>query len=134
MLASELLGWQEDNLIIREGKIVNRSSSEEVTFEDIVSRTGGSISGEASIDEGDEIPYMSFTAHIAEVEIDPGTGTVWLKRYTAAHETGKVVNPQGFTAQIEGGVIQGIGHSLMEELTAEDGRIRSLCSRDWATI
>tara|TARA_B100000029_G_scaffold368747_1_gene362479 strand:- start:306 stop:2564 length:2259 start_codon:yes stop_codon:yes gene_type:complete len=131
LLASELLGWQEDNLIVREGKIVNRSSSEEVTFEDIVSRTGGSISGEASIDEGDEIPYMSFTAHIAEVEIDPWTGTVWLKRYTAAHETGKVVNPQGFTAQIEGGVIQGIGHSLMEELTAEDGRILNQSFADY---
>ena len=74
---------------------------------------------------------MSFTAHIAEVEIDPGTGTVWLKRYTAAHETGKVVNPQGFTAQIEGGVIQGVGHSLMEELTAEDGRILNQSFADY---
>ncbi len=43
-------------------------------------------------------------------------------RFTAAHDVGKAVNPALVEGQVEGGVLQGIGFALMEDLKVEDGR------------
>jgi len=54
--------------------------------------------------------------HVAEVEIDPDTGVVKIVRYTAANDFGTVVNPMIVAGQLHGGVAQGIGQVLMEEV------------------
>jgi CO/xanthine dehydrogenase Mo-binding subunit len=54
------------------------------------------------------------------VAVDPGTGTVRVVRYAAAHDIGHAVNPTLIEGQIEGGVMQGIGMALMEELLYDD--------------
>ncbi|MFC2049571.1 xanthine dehydrogenase family protein molybdopterin-binding subunit [Chloroflexota bacterium] len=54
--------------------------------------------------------------HIAEVEVDIDTGQVKISKYTAAQDVGKAINPLVVEGQIQGSVIQGIGHSLKEEL------------------
>jgi CO/xanthine dehydrogenase Mo-binding subunit len=65
----------------------------------------------------------TFHCHGAEVLVDVQTGRVRVTRYVAAHDTGRVVNPMGVRGQVEGGVVQGIGYALFEEvLTASDGR------------
>jgi len=46
-----------------------------------------------------------------------------LQRFTTAHDTGTILNPIGHQGQIEGGLVQGIGYGLMEELRVEDGRV-----------
>ena len=53
--------------------------------------------------------------HIAEVEIDPETGAIELKRYTALDDFGTLVNPMLVEGQVHGGVAQGIGQALLEQ-------------------
>nr|HEV8011470.1 xanthine dehydrogenase family protein molybdopterin-binding subunit [Bradyrhizobium sp.] len=52
--------------------------------------------------------------HVAEVEIDPETGTVQIVRYTGVNDFGTIVNPMLVAGQLHGGVAQGIGQALME--------------------
>jgi CO/xanthine dehydrogenase Mo-binding subunit len=68
-------------------------------------------------------PAPSFCAHAAEVTVDEDTGEVSVKRYAAAHDVGKAINPAGCEGQIEGGVCMGLGLALMEELRIEDGKV-----------
>ena len=69
--------------------------------------------------------YPTFHCHAAEVEVDPGTGEVKVVQYAAAHDVGYAVNPALVEGQIHGGVVQGIGMALMEEIIYEDGRGQS---------
>lgn len=62
---------------------------------------------------------------VAEVEVDPDTGEVTVIRVTSVHDVGKAINPAGVTGQIEGGVVQGMGYALMEELACRDGVVLS---------
>lgn len=52
--------------------------------------------------------------HVAEVEVDPETGTIAIVRYTGVNDFGVVVNPLLVAGQVHGGVAQGIGQALME--------------------
>jgi aerobic carbon-monoxide dehydrogenase large subunit len=54
--------------------------------------------------------------HVAEVEIDPETGVVKIVRYSGANDFGTIVNPMIVAGQLHGGVAQGIGQALMEEV------------------
>ena len=54
--------------------------------------------------------------HVAEVEIDPDTGVTRIVRYFAVNDFGTVVNPMIVAGQLHGGVAQGIGQALMEEV------------------
>lgn len=67
------------------------------------------------------IAHHTFTngCHIAEVEIDPETGTIAVRRYLVCDDVGKIVNPMIVRGQVHGGVAQGLGQALMEN-TAYD--------------
>ncbi len=54
--------------------------------------------------------------HVCEVEVDPETGGIELVSYTAVNDFGVVVNPLLLEGQVHGGLVQGIGQALMEEL------------------
>jgi aldehyde oxidoreductase len=66
---------------------------------------------------GQGTPYAvyGYGAQMVELAVDPALGTVRLIKITAAHDLGRVINPQLATGQIEGGIAQGIGLALMEE-------------------
>jgi CO/xanthine dehydrogenase Mo-binding subunit len=68
---------------------------------------------------------MTFGVQVAEVAVDVETGEVRVERIAAIHDVGRVINPLGASSQVEGGVIQGIGHTLSEErlLDPETGTI-----------
>jgi CO/xanthine dehydrogenase Mo-binding subunit len=57
---------------------------------------------------------LTFGVQVAEVAVDIETGEVWVERLAAVHDVGRVINPLGASSQIEGGIIQGIGHTLSE--------------------
>ncbi len=57
---------------------------------------------------------LTFGVQVAEVAVDVETGEVWVERIAAVHDVGRVINPLGASSQIEGGIIQGIGHTLSE--------------------
>jgi xanthine dehydrogenase YagR molybdenum-binding subunit len=58
---------------------------------------------------------LTFGAQVAEVAVDIETGEVRVERIAAIHDVGRVINPLGASSQGEGGIIQGIGHTLSEE-------------------
>jgi CO/xanthine dehydrogenase Mo-binding subunit len=60
---------------------------------------------------------------MAEVEVDAETGQVKLRRIVTAQDVGPIINETGHQGQINGCVIQGIGHALMEELILDAGHI-----------
>src|SRR5436309_261228 len=60
---------------------------------------------------------------LAEIEVDPETGQVQLKKFTSTHNTGTVLNPLMHQGQIEGGTMTGIGYALMEQLIISDGKV-----------
>ncbi len=61
-----------------------------------------------------------FGTHIAVVEVDPDTGRVALKRFVCCDDVGNVVNPMIVDGQIHGGVVQGIGQALLEEVVYDE--------------
>jgi CO/xanthine dehydrogenase Mo-binding subunit len=58
---------------------------------------------------------LTFGVHVAEVAVDVETGEVRVERIAAIHDVGRIINPLGASSQVEGGVIQGIGHTLSED-------------------
>jgi len=67
-------------------------------------------------DLGAFYPIMGHAVHISIVEVDIKTGDVKFLKYIAVHDVGTVVNPRSLQGQIHGGIAQGIGVSLYEEV------------------
>jgi hypothetical protein len=65
----------------------------------------------------------SFHAHAVDLSVDPDTGTVDIHRYVVAQDVGFAINPTYIEGQIEGGVAQGIGQALTEEIVYREGRV-----------
>ena len=80
---------------------------------------------------GELAPSFAFGAHVAEVEVDTETGKVDVVNYTAAHDSGTVVSRVQYESQIIGGVAQGLGYALMEELILKEGVIRNQTFLDY---
>jgi len=57
-----------------------------------------------------------YGVHLAQVEIDPGTGGVTVLRYFVGYEIGRAINPATVEGQLVGGAVQGIGGALLEEV------------------
>jgi aerobic carbon-monoxide dehydrogenase large subunit len=72
--------------------------------------------------------------HVCEVEIDPETGGVAIVGYVIADDVGTVINPLTLKGQIHGGVAQGVGQALMEEIVydAESGQLLTGSFMDYA--
>ena len=68
------------------------------------------------------VPTVTFASavHVARVEVDVGTGHVTLLRYVVAHDCGKVINPLIVEGQVHGGVAQGVGGALYEEMVYDE--------------
>lgn len=68
----------------------------------------------------------SFAAHFVEVEVDTQTGQIEVTQVVPVHEIGKVIHPVAAAGQIEGGIQQGIGHTLYEDYQIDLRTGRSL--------
>jgi aerobic carbon-monoxide dehydrogenase large subunit len=81
------------------------------------------------------LPGRSFPngAHICEVEIDPDTGAVRVDRYTIVDDFGTVLAPQLVEGQVHGGVVQGLGQALLEQVAFDDqGQLQTASFMDYA--
>ncbi|MBU0754290.1 MAG: xanthine dehydrogenase family protein molybdopterin-binding subunit [Planctomycetes bacterium] len=74
-------------------------------------------------DKGDVSASYAFGTQAAEVEVDLDTGAIRVLSITAAHDVGRVINRLGIEGQVEGGIAQGLGFCLMEDLTLDKGRV-----------
>jgi CO/xanthine dehydrogenase Mo-binding subunit len=64
-----------------------------------------------------------FAAQVVEIEVDDATGRITPLAVWSAHDVGKAINPGAVEGQIEGGVVQGIGFALFEEMVWDDARL-----------
>jgi CO/xanthine dehydrogenase Mo-binding subunit len=76
-----------------------------------------------SVYEPARAAITSFAAQVAEVEVDPGTGQVKVKKLTTVHDSGTVLNHLSYQGQIDGGVVTGLGFALMEDSSLVDGKM-----------
>ena len=120
-LAADVLEIAAADLTISGGRIRSRDGALDV---DVVEVTGKL--GNATIDgtgargpNPDGFRVNTFGCQIAQVAVDPGTGVVVVERVVAVHDVGRIVNPLAASSQAEGGVIQGIGYALTEELVVD---------------
>ncbi|MNT10325.1 Nicotinate dehydrogenase medium molybdopterin subunit [compost metagenome] len=68
----------------------------------------------------------SFAAHFVEVAVDTETGFITVQQVLPVHDVGKVIHPVAAAGQIEGGIQQGIGHTLYEDYQIDMRTGRSL--------
>ena len=68
---------------------------------------------------------FAFVAHRAVVDVDPQLGLVKVVQVATAQDVGRALNPLSVTGQIEGGIAQGLGLAVMEEIIQIDGVIRN---------
>ncbi|MCL5735109.1 MAG: molybdopterin-dependent oxidoreductase [Actinobacteria bacterium] len=138
-LAAEELDTPIELLCVQEGRIWNRLAPERETSVAAVVmanafRTGGqSLTATGHFRPDVEMPDETkqgnisgaypFAAQVAEVEVDRETGQIKLHGIYAAHDLGRAINPVMSEGQIEGGIAQGIGWALFEELKHEDGHL-----------
>src|SRR5690606_7656102 len=72
--------------------------------------------------EGNYAATYVFGAQTAEVEVERATGRIRILKMCVAQDVGRALNPTAVEGQIYGGVLQGIGMALQEELVFEEGR------------
>jgi CO/xanthine dehydrogenase Mo-binding subunit len=81
--------------------------------------------------QGDVHAGFAVAAHRAVVDVDPDLGLVRVVRVDTAQDVGKVLNPQALVGQLEGGIMQGVGLAVMEELVIDQGVIRNPTFTDY---
>ncbi len=80
---------------------------------------------------GSNTPVSCFTAQIAEVSVDPETGQVTVERIITAHDVGTVVHPLLHQGQIDGGIGQGLGFAMIEDMQMSEGRVGAVNLGDY---
>jgi Aerobic-type carbon monoxide dehydrogenase, large subunit CoxL/CutL homologs len=81
------------------------------------------------------VPARSFPngCHVAEMEVDPETGVVKVVKYTVVDDFGRLMNPLLAEGQVHGGVVQGIGQAITEQVVYDDeGQLLSASFMDYA--
>ncbi len=124
--AASLLECPEDMVALTAGAFwVREDPRQQVGVGAIVTRSNNGqpirVTSEVNVKTRDDI--TCFVAQVAEVEVDPETGQVKLLRFTSAHDSGTVINPITHQGQIDGGLVQGLGIAMMEDLAIEDGQV-----------
>jgi len=139
-IAADLLEANPDDIRCQEGRFFVQGAPDvalpfkEVAQEATIKRSGAPVVGVGSYHPptvmpdpktkyGNVSPAYPFACQIAEVEVDPETGQVTVTRFVAAHDVGRAINPLATEGQIQGGVTQGLGWALMEDMKVQGGRV-----------
>jgi len=141
-LAASRLGRGADELALSGGQVVARSTPgdplmamADLLGDEVVEETreyhhrptmplGANGQGEAHVAFG-------FAAHRAVVDVDTELGLVKVVEIATAQDVGKAINPQAVEGQIEGGIAQGLGLALMEEIQVAGGEVRNPSFTDY---
>ena len=120
--AAKFLGVSEEQVVLS-GYGTLRARGHKTNYSQVVKARGLPVSARGYYKNEEMGPQASVCAQVAEVEVDPATGQVRLRRFTTSHSTGTVINPLTHQGQIEGGVIMGAGYALMEQIVIDDGTV-----------
>lgn len=134
-IAAEALETSAGDLEISDGTVRIAGTDRSISFADLARRPDVDLSklqGSATFNSADGT-YPNGT-HLAEVEIDPATGIVRIVNYVVVDDFGVTLNPLLLAGQIHGGVMQGIGQALMEEVlySPTDGQLMTGSYMDYA--
>ena len=125
-VAAGVLGSAQEEVRLHSGRFRSSAGAADISLADVAAeaaRAGEPVSAQVTYRPEGGRDITSFCAQIAEVEVDPETGQIKVRRFVSAHDVGTVINPLGHQGQIEGGIIQGLGYALMEELRVEEGQV-----------
>jgi CO/xanthine dehydrogenase Mo-binding subunit len=115
-IAAQRFDVEERLLSLRGGRIVGADGGSWALEEVTGLLESGQILGKGSRGPNPAgMRVLTFGVQVAEVAVDVETGEVRVDRIAAIHDVGRVINPLGASSQIEGGIIQGLGHTLSEE-------------------
>ena len=117
-----LLGLDEHAVVFAGDAVTSEDGTQRATLAQIAaaSQCGSNTALEAVVTHSSEISPPPFMVGAAEVEVDLETGEAQVIRYEAAVDCGTPVNPNLARVQAEGGILQGIGMALTENVTYDD--------------
>ena len=141
-IAAHLLETAESDLAFADGKFTVAGTDRAVALVDVAKNAyaiGKIPRGmEPGLDESGTYDGGAATypngCHVCEVEIDEATGKVEIVRYVAVDEVGRVINPLLLEGQVHGGIAQGVGQALMEDVAfdPQSGQVLSGSFMDYA--
>jgi xanthine dehydrogenase YagR molybdenum-binding subunit len=121
-IAAQRFDREERTLSVRGGRVVCEDGGS-WALEDVTGLLGDAqILGKGSRGPNPAgMRVLTFGVQVAEVAVDVETGEVRVERIAAVHDVGRVINPLGASSQVEGGIIQGLGHTLSEQRLIDPG-------------
>jgi xanthine dehydrogenase YagR molybdenum-binding subunit len=126
-IAAQRHHLEERVLDIRDGNVVSADGNLSTPLEQLVELLeDAQILGKGARGPNPTgMSVLTFGVQVVEVAVDVETGEVRVDRVYAAHDVGRIINPLGARSQVEGGIIQGLGHTLSEQRLhdPETGRI-----------
>jgi len=138
--ASRIIGGSKDHLVAKDSRVLSlKNPRQDVTYAEIaqyldqtdtetkviagfnVPRVGNPVEGSI------EIPHWSYmyASAVALVEVNTLTGATKVLRFFLSTDSGRIINPQAYTGQCEGAIVQGLGFALTEETQIEDGIVKT---------
>ncbi len=140
-LAAHKLGVKPGDLEFRDGKVETSDGSKSMAFGDVVGEAYYARQLPPGVEPGLTEQFVfepanytfPFGAHVAVTEMDAETGEITLRNYYAVDDCGRILNPLLVDGQIHGGLAQGIGQAMWEELVYdENGQVVTGSLMDYA--
>ena len=120
-LAGDVFEIATGDLVISDGRIRSRDGAIDADVTEVTEKLGdATIDGSGSRGPNpDGFVVNTFGCQIAQVAVDAALGEVRVERIVAVHDVGRIVNPLTASSQVEGGILQGLGFALSEELVVD---------------
>lgn len=118
-IAAEMMGCKAEEVVFEKGRVRRIDGTQAVSLTDIAYRTqvNNTKSAEATATHSSPVSPPPYMVGMVEIELDRLTGQVTVLDYMAVVDCGIPINPALARIQTEGGIVQGIGHTLMENVT-----------------
>jgi len=137
--ASKMTGEQKADLEFNESRITSRNGKKTANYIEIAqyllrsNSTTKVVAGynvprvDKGVEGSIEIPHLTYmyATALALVEVDTLTGSTKVLKFFLSTDAGKIINPQSYTGQCEGAIVQGLGFALTEETQIDDGITRT---------
>lgn len=127
-IAAHMLEIEPQSVTFENGKFSGSPQDKQVTIQEVALAAHLARSLPQNTEPGLSATYFfepknftfPFGTHICVVELDKGTGEIAIKRYVAVDDCGKVINPLLVDGQVHGGIAQGLGQALWEEVVYDE--------------
>jgi CO/xanthine dehydrogenase Mo-binding subunit len=132
LIVAQSLGVAARELTLGDGAVV--APTHRLSYAEVLAlrfgMSGGELIGRGVIAPGrtaaplgGSTPFWEMAVGAAEVSVDEETGAIRVERYVSVADVGRAINPLLLEGQDEGGVVQGLGHTLLEEMLYADGHL-----------